>query len=232
MFLKKFSEDPADRMTGRTNKSIEFSGDITGKSILNIGSLGGWYEDWILNHDKYERLTGLDLPGTCIPELQEKYRDNPRIEFVEGSVLELPFPKNSFDVVALWEVLEHLPKNSETIALLEINRVLRKDGVLLLSTPHHHRWGNLLDPVWYFGHRHYTKDQIQYLMKESGFFVYDIDIFGGWYELLTMLPFYFFKWVFRSEIPFKNFFEKKRAEEYTRPGFTNIFVKATKNRES
>ena len=137
-----------------------------------------------------------------------------------------------FDIVAMWEVLEHLPKNTESIALLEINRVLKKGGILILSAPHHHRFGNFFDPAWYFGHRHYTQERIQYLIKESGFFVYDIEIYGGWYEILTMIPFYIFKWLFRSEIPFKDFFEKKRAEEYARKGFANIFVKATKNCDS
>ncbi len=230
--MKRFSENPKDRMTWRTVKSISFTGDITEKEILNIWSLGWWYEDWILNHDKYKRLVGIDLPGTRIPELQEKYKDDSRIEFVEWTVLELPFPKNSFDVVAMWEVLEHLPKNSESLALLEINRVLKKDGILILSTPHHHSIGNLFDPAWYFWHRHYTKEQVRYIIQESGFFVYDIEIYGGWWEIFTMIPFYIFKWIFRSEIPFKDFFEKKRAEEYLRPGFTNIFVKATKNRDS
>jgi 2-polyprenyl-3-methyl-5-hydroxy-6-metoxy-1,4-benzoquinol methylase len=45
------------------------------------------------------------------------------------------YPSGSFDVVTLWDVLEHLPKPTET--LKEISRILRKDGVLALTTINH-----------------------------------------------------------------------------------------------
>lgn len=92
--------------------------------------------------------------------------------------MELPFKKNSFDIVAMWEVLEHLPKGEELFAFMEINRVLRKDGVLLLSTPYADYRARYLDPFWYFGHRHYTKEKINWFLDEGGFFHYTIETSG------------------------------------------------------
>jgi SAM-dependent methyltransferase len=50
-----------------------------------------------------------------------------------GDAEKLPFNNGSFDTVVLLEVLEHLP--NPIIALQEAQRVLKKDGLLVLSTP-------------------------------------------------------------------------------------------------
>lgn len=230
--MKKFCEEAQERITGRTQFSLELTWDITGKEILNIGSLGWWFEDYIFTHGKYKKMVWLDIPWTYIKELQEAHKNQPNIEFIEGNVLELPFKKNSFDIVCMWEVLEHIPKGTELFALMEINRVLRKDGLLLLSTPHFTFWSNLLDPAWYFGHRHYKKKEIEYLLSESWFFDFHIETRGWFYELITMILFYIFKHIFRREIPFKSFFEEKRHKEFFSQWFTNIFLNARKNRDS
>jgi SAM-dependent methyltransferase len=52
---------------------------------------------------------------------------------VVGSVLELPFDADRFDVVICSEVLEHVPEPRQ--ALAEIARVLVPGGRLVLSTP-------------------------------------------------------------------------------------------------
>lgn len=50
-----------------------------------------------------------------------------------GSVYELPFPDESFDVVIISEVLEHLHEDDR--ALREISRVLKTGGTLAASVP-------------------------------------------------------------------------------------------------
>jgi len=56
---------------------------------------------------------------------------NPYIYQVDAR--HMPFKDNSFDSITLLDVIEHIP--SPEIAIAEIYRVLKSDGILLLQTP-------------------------------------------------------------------------------------------------
>lgn len=47
------------------------------------------------------------------------------------------FPHNTFDVITMFEVLEHLDNPVETLSI--IHRLLRKDGILAISVPNNER---------------------------------------------------------------------------------------------
>jgi len=55
------------------------------------------------------------------------------IEFREGSAYELPFADQSFDLVTMIEVVEHLERPVD--ALTEVRRVLRDGGSVVITTP-------------------------------------------------------------------------------------------------
>jgi len=57
-------------------------------------------------------------------------------EYVKrGSVLSLPYPPNSFDLILFLDVFEHLAYADQPLALKEIYRVLKKGGQLVASIP-------------------------------------------------------------------------------------------------
>jgi ubiquinone/menaquinone biosynthesis C-methylase UbiE len=66
---------------------------------------------------------------------------NPKVEVIQESVYELKHKDNTFDVVFLLEVLEHL--DYPDVALQEIRRVLKDDGVLILGVPREPLWRSL-----------------------------------------------------------------------------------------
>ena len=68
----------------------------------------------------------LDFPETGI----KLYNAKPSLF---GDAGKLPFSKETFDTVVLLEVLEHLP--NPIVAIQEARRILKKGGVLILSTP-------------------------------------------------------------------------------------------------
>jgi len=74
---------------------------------------------------------------------------------VVGSVLELPFDDNSFDLILCSEVLEHLPFDNFMVALEQMRRVAKK--YVVLSLP---RWG------WLF----YVKIKLPFLKYKKFYF--------------------------------------------------------------
>ena len=55
------------------------------------------------------------------------------LEVHRGTLADAPFPPESFDVVTAFDVIEHLP--SPRAFLAQVHRLLRPDGLLVLTTP-------------------------------------------------------------------------------------------------
>jgi SAM-dependent methyltransferase len=60
-------------------------------------------------------------------------REQFQLEVFNGTLLQANYPDSFFDVVTLWDVLEHLPDPSNTLA--EISRITRPQSYLVLRIP-------------------------------------------------------------------------------------------------
>lgn len=100
-------------------------------------------------------------------------------------VLNLPFKKNSFDVVLNSMVLEHVKAPLKCI--MECYYVLKKEGKLFLITPQ--SFGEHQAPYDYFRFSYWG---LEYLFKESGFKIIFIKPMGGLFyligEYLKLIP--------------------------------------------
>jgi 2-polyprenyl-3-methyl-5-hydroxy-6-metoxy-1,4-benzoquinol methylase len=130
-----------------------------GKSWLSRKS--GWYGvrkrcEFITKIKKHGRLLDVgcangdflhemqDFPGWKLHGVEistyasEMARVGYALDVFNGSLEEARYPDETFDVITLWEVLEHLenPKN----AVEEIHRILKIDGVLVLRIPNSDSW--------------------------------------------------------------------------------------------
>jgi MPBQ/MSBQ methyltransferase len=65
----------------------------------------------------------------------ERPDDDPTAVYLDGDALALPFEDASFDVVTLWNLLEHVVDYGRTLA--EAVRVLRARGLLLAVAPNY-----------------------------------------------------------------------------------------------
>lgn len=107
---------------------------------------------------------------------------NQNVDLNQGS---LPFEDETFNIINLGDVIEHLPNSPKKI-LKECNRVLKKNGYFLVSTPNSTRLINRLKlfighSVWpdiksfyddeYNGthHHEYTYDELIYVLNDNGF---------------------------------------------------------------
>jgi len=77
-------------------------------------------------------VVGVDRDEGAIAYAQERYA-RPNVEFRVGDLLDLELHDDFFDVVCSFETIEHLEDVDAFLA--EIVRVLRPDGVFVVSTP-------------------------------------------------------------------------------------------------
>ena len=90
------------------------------RSVLEVGAGDRVFGNFIKENT--------EVPYVCV-DIAEDLRPD-----VVGSVLALPFPDKSHDVVCAFEVLEHLPFEQFDTALSELARVARMHVVI--SVPH------------------------------------------------------------------------------------------------
>lgn len=98
-----------------------------GTSLLDVGCAQGFF---LFNAS----MAGYNAKGIEIARDAAEYA---RKEFgldVEAKPFEeLQFPENHFDVVTLWQVLEHVPYPLKM--LKDVHRILKPGGLLVVSTP-------------------------------------------------------------------------------------------------
>ncbi len=101
-------------------------GPISGLDVLEAGCAYGILAD--LMEGLGAIVTGLDISNWAISQGGSLY---PAVSFIEGDILSLPFPINSFDVVIGVGVLECMADNAAMeAALREAKRVLKPQGKL------------------------------------------------------------------------------------------------------
>lgn len=213
-------------MTGRLEACIRLAEKvgIKKKDVLDVGCSYPWFIKYVLENGA-KSASGVEPDGKKVKAAQEQV---PKAVIKQGWADKLDFPNKSFDLVSLFDVIEHVPVNTEEKVFGEINRVLKANGHLLISTPCANIFAKLTDPAWYFGHRHYSEEQLLKMLEKTGFKTTHVAALGGVWEVVGMWVLYISKWVFRMKMPFEEWFDVKRRKEFKERGFTHIFLIASK----
>ena len=226
------NEKPVENLEGRLEFSTKFTNieDITNREMLNIGCGFGWFELYALKSG-VKHISAIEISELDLKAAIESIND-PRADFTVGSAINIPFNSNSFDTVVSWEVIEHIPQNTEDKMFKEVERVLKPGGTFYLSTPHKNFLSCVLDPAWWLiGHRHYSIDQLEKFGMDNDLKLVTYEIKGGIWSLIRMINLYIAKWIFHRDIFFKEVFTDKTNQEYQgdKTGLFNIFVKYVRN---
>ena len=117
---------------------------LTGKEVLDIGcGRGRWLQFYSALGTN---VVGIDISRDAVGSCRRK--GHPA---VTGSIENIPFPNNAFDIVNSITVLHHLPHEAQKNAVGEMQRVMKDGGyaVLLESTweddPSPHVWGRSIE---------------------------------------------------------------------------------------
>jgi 2-polyprenyl-3-methyl-5-hydroxy-6-metoxy-1,4-benzoquinol methylase len=145
-------------------KRLKLSG--SGKRLLDVGCAGAAFP-------VAARNLGFDVVGIEPSRwLADFGRRTYGIDIRQGVLEEETFPKQSFDVVTLWDVIEHLPYPTETLQL--IRSLLKPGGMLFVNYPDissvvarlmGKRW-----PFWLSVHLlYYTRETMRAQLTRTGF---------------------------------------------------------------
>jgi 2-polyprenyl-3-methyl-5-hydroxy-6-metoxy-1,4-benzoquinol methylase len=139
-FYESFADEFDSKMNMYdTNKRLEIifkdllTENISGKKLLDAGCGTGWFSKF--SCDRGANVTSMDLGEKLLSKVALKCNS----ERVVGSILEIPFDDNTFDIIISSEVIEHVPDPYK--AMQELFRVLKPGGTLVLTTP---------NKIWYF----------------------------------------------------------------------------------
>ncbi len=142
MNYTQFEYDHAEQLLNQYRNFIDLK-ELQGKKILEIGSGWGWKIIYIAQ--KYNaKSIWIDLNQHFLSQAnkksQELWVDN-QVEFLEMDALNMDFPDNTFDIVLMSDVLEHIPQTQKLI--WEVLRVTKKWWKILFDfAPYYHYYGH------------------------------------------------------------------------------------------
>jgi glycosyltransferase involved in cell wall biosynthesis len=106
----------------------EVSKEYNPQKVLNIGCGSSPDTNFFTGN-----RTGIDINKEAL-EFIKDYSD---AKYQYGSILDIPFVNEEFDMVGCIEVIEHINMEDCKKSLSEISRVLKPDGYLVLATPNY-----------------------------------------------------------------------------------------------
>ena len=111
------------------------------------------------------KVVGVDLSADAIKNAKNNYGHHTNLQFVTASCECLPFPDASFDFAISFETIEHIEKQKEFIS--ELTRVLRPDGILILSSPNKRLYSDAHDYHNEFHVRELYRNELEDLLYVS-----------------------------------------------------------------
>jgi SAM-dependent methyltransferase len=110
---------------------------------------------------RHGAVTGVELSETSV----ELARARDAGEVLAGSVLEMPFEADSFELALSLDVIEHL--EDDLGALRELRRVVAPGGALLVTVPAYQWLWSGHDEINHH-HRRYTRRSLQRVAEQAG----------------------------------------------------------------
>ncbi len=170
-YTNYLKDEPNIRRTfaGRLQRLSQF---IKPGKLLDVGCAAGFFLD-------EARKAGWQVQGLDVSSFAVQYAaENFKLDVQQGSFTDLPFPSNSYDLISMWDVIEHVPNPKSYIA--RAAELLKKGGVFVMATPDvdsiparltGKRWVGFKlseEHVYYFSARTLGK-----MLEEAGFEVID-----------------------------------------------------------
>ncbi len=129
-------------MTGTFNHYIDLINNlgVSEGKLLDIGAATGFFMSLAKNR-------GFEVVGVELSDFAARKGREKGLNIVTGDLLNTQFMSGSFDVVTMFDVLEHVPEPKKLIA--EVKRILKPHGLVIINTPDAESlWARILGKKW------------------------------------------------------------------------------------
>ncbi len=152
----------------RALRSLQPHLPAKGAKVLDVGTASGGFLE-------AAKIFGYEAIGLEPSHFMVQRGRQRGLEIVQGTLEQADYPEASFDMVCLWDVLEHLPDPRR--ALVRARKIIRPNGVLLVNYPDIGTWMAKLAGrrFWWLLSVHlvyFTRDSMRRICQEGGFEVY------------------------------------------------------------
>ena len=181
---------------------------------LNVGAATGTTSDMLI---RFGEVMSVEYDEECC-RFTQSFLSTP---IVHGSILELPFENESFDLVCAFDVIEHVADDIKAVD--ELYRVCKVGGYIAITVPaYSFLWGPH-DIINQHFRRYTLKQLIRLLTKHNGFVIYKT-----YFNSILFIPIA----LFRLAVAVINTFNTKKGQKSssdhevfgTRGVFNNILA--------
>ncbi len=139
------------------------------KNLIDIGCGNGAFLAMFHEADPAAALSGLDLSHEMV---EQSRRRLPQADIVEGDAENMPFADGIFDAVSCHMSIHHHPHPERSLA--EMNRILRKNGTVLINELTGPAWLRKFMNWWFTkwptgDHAVYSRAEMEAMLREAGF---------------------------------------------------------------
>lgn len=112
-------------------------------------------------------VVGIDINEEAVQRAKDKYDNQENLSFVVASIAELPLAEKSVDVLVSFETIEHVSADLQQQFLQQITRVLKDDGILIMSTPNKAIYSDLHDYHNEFHVKEFYKEEFLEFLRQK-----------------------------------------------------------------
>lgn len=156
--------------------------EIVRNKIVLDAACGEGYGSYLLSRSA-GFVYAIDIDEQTISEARQKYVGE-NIDFQLSSIEDLPYKNNFFDVVVSFETLEHVDEHAQQNFMRQIKRVLKDDGILIISTPNKKYYSDETEYRNPFHVKELYREEFQGLLEEH--FVY-VEILSQGFEVASII---------------------------------------------
>lgn len=113
---------------------------VKGGSLLDIGAATGFFMN-------IAKKRGFVVTGVEFSDFAAEKGRKLGLNLITGDLISQKFSDECFDVITMFDVIEHVPNPKEIIS--EVKRILKKGGVVIINTPDAESvWAKVLGRHW------------------------------------------------------------------------------------